>query len=90
MIRKISGIFKKSESDWLKVTVSIFFSIIMVIFFGKTVANSYALSDLDSLTTGQGDVVADRVNLFPEFADDEQIALVPFYATDNNGERYTV
>ena len=90
MIRKISGIFKKSENDWLKVTVSIFFSIIMVIFFGKTVANSYALSDLDSLTTGQGDVVADRVNLFPEFADDEQIALVPFYATDNNGERYTV
>ena len=87
MIRKISGIFKKSENDWLKVTVSIFFSIIMVIFFGKTVANSYALSDLDSLTTGQGDVVADRVNLFPEFADDEQIALVPFYATDNNGER---
>ena len=91
MIKKVGSIFKKSENDWLKVTVSIFFSIIMVIFFGKTVANSYAApTELpDSLTTGMGNILTDRVNLFDGLDDDEIIALVPYYAYDGSN-RYTV
>ena len=91
MIKKVGSIFKKSENDWLKVTVSIFFSIIMVIFFGKTVANSYAApTELpDSLTTGMGDILTDRVNLFDGLDGNEIIALVPYYAYDGSN-RYTV
>lgn len=90
MVSKISNIFKKGHNDWLKVTISTIIAAVMVIFFSKTVASSYALSNLDSLTTGQGHVTEDRVNLFPEFTEDEIIALIPFFATDDNGERYTV
>ena len=91
MIKKVGSIFKKSENDWLKVTVSIFFSIIMVIFFGKTVANSYAApTELpDSLTTGMGNILTDRVNLFDGLDGNEVIALVPYYAYDGSN-RYTV
>ena len=90
MVSKISNIFKKGHNDWLKVTISTIIAAVMVIFFSKTVASSYALSNLDSLTTGQGHVTEDRVNLFPEFTEGEIIALIPFFATDDNGERYTV
>ena len=90
MVSKISNIFKKGHNDWLKVTISTIIAAVMVIFFSKTVASSYALANLDSLTTGQGHVTEDRVNLFPEFPEDEIIALIPFFATDDNGERYTV
>ena len=91
MLGKIGSLFKKSENDWMKVTVSIFFSIIMVIFFGKTVASSYAIpTELpDTLTTGMGDVQADRVNLFEGLDGEEIIALVPYYAYDGSN-RYTV
>lgn len=92
MIKRFSSVFKKSENDWLKVTVSIFFSIIMVIFFGKTVAGSYALpTELpDTLTTGMGNVLTDRVTLFEDGLDgDEIISLVPYYAYDGNN-KYTV
>ena len=91
MIRKVSNIFRKSENDWLKVTGSIFFSIIMVIFFGRTVASSYAIpTELpDSLTTGMGDIQTDRVNLFEGLDGEEIIALVPYYAYDGSN-RYTV
>lgn len=91
MIKSIGSIFKKSENDWLKVTISIFFSIIMIIFFGKTVASSYAApTELpDSLTTGMGDILTDRVNLFDDLDGDEIIALVPYYAYDGSN-RYTV
>ena len=43
MIKKVGSFFKKSNNDWLNLTVSIVFSIIMIIFFSKTVASSYAL-----------------------------------------------
>lgn len=92
MIRKVSNIFRKSENDWLKVTGSIFFSIIMVIFFGRTVASSYAIpTELpDSLITGMGDILTDRVTLFSEgLSDKEIISLVPYYAYDGSN-RYTV
>ena len=86
MLGKIGSLFKKSENDWMKVTVSIFFSIIMIIFLGKTVASSYAApTELpDSLTTGMGDILTDRVNLFDGLDDDEIIALVPYYAYDGS------
>jgi len=91
MLGKIGSLFKKSENDWMKVTVSIFFSIIMIIFFGKTVASSYAIpTELpDTLTTGMGDVQADRVNLFDGLDGNEIISLVPYYAYDGSN-RYTV
>ena len=88
----VRNLFKKSENDWLKVTISIFFSIIMVIFFGRTVASSYAISTElpDVLTTGMGDVISDRVTLFKDgLSDDEIISLVPYYAYDGS-TRYTV
>ena len=92
MLGKIGSLFKKSENDWIKVTVSIFFSIIMIIFLGKTVASSYAIpTELpDTLTTGMGDALTDRVTLFSEgLSDDEIISLVPYYAYDDSN-RYTV
>ena len=92
MLGKIGRLFKKSENDWMKVTVSIFFSIIMIIFLGKTVASSYAIpTELpDTLTTGMGDTLTDRVTLFSEgLSDDEIISLVPYYAYDGSN-RYTV
>ena len=88
----VRNLFKKSENDWLKVTISIFFSIIMMIFLGKTVASSYAIpTELpDTLTTGMGDTLTDRVTLFSEgLSDDEIISLVPYYAYDGSN-RYTV
>lgn len=92
MLGKIGSLFKKSENDWMKVTVSIFFSIIMIIFLGKTVASSYAIpTELpDTLTTGMGDTLTDRVTLFSEgLSDEEIISLVPYYAYDGSN-RYTV
>lgn len=92
MLGKIGSLFKKSENDWMKVTVSIFFSIIMIIFLGKTVASSYAIPTAlpDTLTTGMGDALTDRVTLFSEgLSDDEIISLVPYYAYDGSN-RYTV
>ena len=92
MLGKIGSLFKKSENDWMKVTVSIFFSIIMIIFLGKSVASSYAIpTELpDSLITGMGDILTDRVTLFSEgLSEDEIISLVPYYAYDGSN-RYTV
>ena len=92
MMKKVGKLFKKGNNDWLKVTISIVISAVMVMFFSKTVAGSYALPTEipDSLTTGMGSN-ADRVNLFPSLSDDAEIlALVPYYATSNSGTRYTV
>ena len=92
MVRKIGNFFKKSENDWLKVTVSLVVSIVMILFFSKILVASYAIPDTlpDILTTGMGDVLTDRVALFEEgLSDGEIIALVPYYAYDG-GTRYTV
>ena len=91
MIKKVGSIFKKGSNDWLKITVSIVISAVMVIFFSKAVASSYAApTELpDSLTTGMGDILTDRVNLFDDLDGDEIIALVPYYAYDGSN-RYTV
>lgn len=91
MIKKVGSIFKKGSNDWLKITVSIVISAVMVIFFSKAVASSYAApTELpDSLTTGMGNILTDRVNLFDGLDDDEIIALVPYYAYDGSN-RYTV
>ena len=91
MIKKVGSIFKKGSNDWLKITVSIVISAVMVIFFSKAVASSYAApTELpDSLTTGMGDILTDRVNLFDGLDGDEIIALVPYYAYDGSN-RYTV
>ena len=88
----VRNLFKKSENDWLKVTISIFFSIIMVIFFGKTVASSYAVSSVlpDTLTSGSSGQPADFVDLFPELTGDETLRYQPFYATDSDGNKYVV
>ena len=91
MFKSVSNFFRKSENDWIKVTASLFISAVMVIFFAKTVATSYALSGLpDTLTTDQGHAVNDRVDLFSDVLfDNEAISLIPFYATDGVN-RYTV
>ena len=91
MFRNVGSIFKKGNNDWLKVTVSVVISAVMVIFFSKAVASSYALSLLpDTLTTGQGNPATDRVNLFAnELFDEEAITLIPFTASDGNST-YTV
>ena len=75
MLEKVSRIFKKSENDWLKVTGSIVFSIVMLIVFSKTVANSYAYpTELpDTLTTGMGNVITDRVTLFSSGLPDDEV-----------------
>ena len=44
----------------------------------------------DTLTTGQGDPVSDRVSLFNDLDSSELISLIPFYATDDQGNKYTV
>ena len=90
MLKRIGSMFKKSENDWLKVTISIFFSIIMIIFLGKTVVSSYAIPNTlpDTLTSGMGDN-SERINLFDELYGDELLYLVPYYAT-SGGTRYTV
>ena len=92
MIKRIGNFFKKSENDWLKVTVSLVISVIMVLFFSKTLVVSYAIPDTlpDTLTTGMGDSLADRVTLFEEgLSDNELISLVPYYAYDGS-TRYNV
>ena len=90
MIKKISNLFKKGNNDWLKVTVSIVISAVMVMFFSKTIATSYAIPNTlpDTLTSGMGDN-SERVNLFNELYGDELLYLVPYYATSGS-TRYTV
>ena len=92
MLKKIGAFFKKSDNDWLNVTVSIVFSIVMIMFLSKTILNSYALpTELPAtLTTGMGNVLTDRVSLFNELDGEEIISLVPYYATDDSGTKYTV
>ena len=91
IFNNVSNFFKKTNNDWLKLTVSTIIAAVMVIFFSKTVATSYAIPDTlpDTLTSGQSSVT-DRVNLFPTLDDDEIIALNSFYATDSSGVQYVV
>ena len=91
MVRKIGNFFKKSENDWLKVTVSLVVSIVMLLFFSKILVASYAIPDTlpDILTSGQNDPT-DRVNLFPSLDGEEIIGLNSFYATDSSGVQYVV
>ena len=91
MVKKIGNFFKKSENDWLKVTVSLVVSIVMILFFSKTLLVSYSIPDTlpDTLTSGQNDPT-DRVNLFPSLDGEEIIGLNSFYATDSSGVQYVV
>ena len=91
MIKKISNLFKKGNNDWLKVTVSIVISAVMVMFFSKTVVSSYAIPNTlpNTLTSGMGSN-AERISLFDNLYGSEQLNLVPYYATDGSGVRYTV
>lgn len=89
MVNRIGSFFKKTNNDWIKVTISTVIAAVMVIFFSKAVVSSYAYPDSlpDTLTTGQGNVTADRVDLFTsELVGDESISLIPFYATDGNNQ----
>ncbi len=90
-VKNVSNFFKKTNNDWLKVTVSTVIAAVMVIFFSKTVAVSYAIPDTlpDTLTSGQSEPT-DRVNLFPTLDGNEIIALNSFYATDSSGVQYVV
>ena len=62
--------------------------------FVKKTLTSYALlenSEAPSkLVTSTGNVMSDRVSLFDDLDGDEIISLVPFYGTDDNGNKYTV
>ena len=62
--------------------------------FAKKTLTSYALlenSEVPSkLVTSTGSVVSDRVSLFDDLEGNEAISLVPFYGTDDNGNKYTV
>lgn len=62
--------------------------------FAKKTLTSYALlenSEAPSkLVTSTGNVVSDRVSLFDDLEGNEAISLVPFYGTDDNGNKYTV
>ena len=62
--------------------------------FAKKTLTSYALlenSEAPSkLVTSTGNVMSDRVSLFDDLEGDETISLVPFYGTDDNGNKYTV
>ena len=91
MVRKIGNFFKKSENDWLKVMVSLVISVIMVLFFSKTLVISYAIPDTlpNTLTSGMGDN-SERISLFDGLDGEELLYLVPYYATDGSGTRYTV
>ena len=91
MVRKIGNFFKKSENDWLKVTVSLVVSIVMILFFSKTLLVSYSIPDTlpDTLTSGMGDN-SERISLFDGLDGKELLYLVPYYATDGSGTRYTV
>ena len=84
--------FKKDKYDFIKITASIVFSAIMVMFLSKTILTSYALPNTapDTLTSGQNDPIADRVNMFPSLDGDEILALNSFYATDSGGVKYIV
>ena len=90
MLKKVSKLFKKGNNDWLKVTASIVISAVMVMFFSKAIATSYAIPDTlpDTLTSGMGDN-SERINLFNDLDGDELLYLVPYYAT-SSGTRYTV
>ena len=85
-------LFKKGKYDFIKITASIVFSAIMVMFLSKTILTSYALPNTapDTLTSGQNDPIADRVNLFPSLDGDEILALNSFYATDSGGVKYII
>ncbi len=84
--------FKKDKYDFIKITISILFSAIMVMLCSRAILISYALPNTapNTLTSGQNDPIADRVNLFPSLDGDEIIALNSFYATDSSGEKYIV
>ena len=82
MVRKIGNFFKKSENDWLKVTVSLVVSIVMLLFFSKILVASYAIPDTlpDTLTSGMGDN-SERISLFDGLDGKELLYLVPYYGT---------
>ena len=84
--------FKKDKYDFIKITVSILFSAIMVMLCSRVILTSYALPNTapNTLTSGQNDPIADRVNLFPSLDGEEIIALNSFYATDSSGVKYIV
>lgn len=62
--------------------------------FAKKTLTSYALLESSEapskLVTSTGNVMSDRVSLFDDLDENEAISLVPFYGTDDNGNKYTV
>ena len=62
--------------------------------FAKKILTSYAALESSEapskLVTSTGNVASDRVSLFDDLEGDETISLVPFYGTDDNGNKYTV
>ena len=80
----------KKNGDIAKVIFAVFLTIILMMTL-KFVNYAYAYpTELpDSLTTGMGNILTDRVNLFDDLDGDEIIALVPYYAYDGSN-RYTV
>jgi|GEM_PF-599063 len=63
------------------------------IFAKKTLTSYAALESSEApskLVTSTGNVASDRVSLFDDLEGDETISLVPFYGTDDNGNKYTV
>ena len=90
-MRKLSNLFAKENNDFIKITVMMLIMIVLIIFFSKVVTNSYAIPNTlpDTLTSGMGNN-SERITLFEELEGDEQLNLVPYYATDGTGARYTV
>ena len=86
----IKKIYNKNN-DLIKVTFAICLTIFLMI-LSKNINYAYAApTELpDTLTTGMGNILTDRISLFDGLYDEEMIALVPYYATDNSGTRYTV
>ena len=69
---------------------ALFFILFVVLVKGPLITYGAPTELPDTLTTGMGNILTDRVSLFDNLYGDEIIALVPYYATDSTGIRYTV
>lgn len=80
-----------NQKDNRIIAVIIAVIIISIGFISKTLTKSYAISDTlaDTLISSQGDIQSTRINLFNSLEGDEAITLIPFYASDDSGNKYT-
>ncbi len=84
---------KKINTKSLLKIVVVLVVVIGGIFAKKTLTSYAALESSEApskLVTSTGNVVSDRVSLFDDLEGEEAISLVPFYGTDDNGNKYTV